>query len=286
MLLAIDIGNSSVSFGVFAVSSINPAGFDMIHSFKIAARAMTADEYALLICDFLKINHICPSPASMYSNYFCTGADYDLFVDAAAIASVVPSLTEELCKAAELITGKKPFVVEAGIKTGLNIRINNPTQLGADIVANAAYATAVAELPLVVLDVGTATTLTVVDTDRNILGTVIMPGLAVSLAALAGAAAQLNDIALAAPGVLIGKDSVESVQSGVVNGHAIMIDGFIRNIREQYPELTTDRKLSLISTGGLSGVVLPHMRNKFIDYPTLTLSGIAYLFSQNHKSFV
>lgn len=283
MLLAVDIGNSSISFGVFAVSSLHTAGFEMIHSFKIASRLITADEYAMIICDFLKLKHFYPSPLSVYHAYVSLDDASDSYIDSAAIASVVPGLTDTLCSAVEQITGKKPFIVESGIKTGLNIRIKNPAQLGSDIVANAAYATEITETPIIVLDVGTATTLTVIDAAKNLLGTIIMPGLAVSLSALAGSAAQLNDIALAAPGTLIGRDSVESVQSGVVNGHAIMIDGFIRNIREQYPALTTDKKFSLISTGGLSSVVLPHMRNKFTDYPMLTLFGIAHLFTQNRK---
>ena len=283
MLLTVDIGNSSVSFGVFSASCAEPAGVRLVHSFKIAARALTADEYALLIRDFLRIKHITPSPSSVYYDSCEESAVDSSCVDCGAIASVVPSLTETLCCAVELITGSKPFVVASGIRTGLGIRIKNPAQLGADIVANAAYAAAMAEAPIVVLDVGTATTLTVIDEDKNILGTVIMPGLTVSLSALAGSAAQLSDISLSAPTSLIGRDSAESVQSGVVYGHAITIDGFIRNLREQYPSLTANRKFSLVSTGGLSSVVLPHMRNKFTDYPMLTLSGIAYLYYQNRK---
>ena len=281
MLLAIDIGNSSVSFGVFSASEKNVLNVDLIHSFRIATRSITADEYALLICDFLKHKNIYPSPCSVYAESVPDASHS--YIDFAAVASVVPSLTGTLCNAAKLITGHEPFVVEAGIKTGLGIRIKNPAQLGADIVANAAYSVAIAPTPLIILDVGTATTLTVIDENKNVLGTIIMPGLTVSLGALSGSAAQLNDIALAAPPALIGRDSAESVQSGVINGHAIMIDGFVRNIREQYPALTTNHKLSLISTGGLSQVVLPHMRNKFIDHPSLTLYGIAHLYYQNRN---
>lgn len=285
MLLSVDIGNSSISFGVFCATSANDLGVEMVHAFTISARSITADEYALLISDFLRIKHLSPSPSSVFYN----SSDADTkctCVDCAAVASVVPSLTETLCSAVEMITGHKPFVVTSGIRTGLGIRIKNPAQLGADIVSNVACAVAMYDTPIIVLDVGTATTLTVIDEDRNILGTVIMPGLAVSLAALSGSAAQLSDIPLSAPASLIGRDSAESVQSGVVNGHAIMIDGFIRNIREQYPELTANRKFSLVSTGGLSSVVLSRMRNKFTDFPTLTLSGIAHLFFRNNENFV
>ena len=281
MLLSVDIGNSSISFGVFSATNADSLGVEMVHSFQIATRAITADEYAILICDFLRIKHLVPSSSSVFYDPSYTDMGYPS-IDCAAVASVVPSLTETLCNAVAMITGEKPFIIASGIRTGLGIRIKNPTQLGADIVANAVCAAAMFEAPILVLDVGTATTLTVIDEDRNILGTVIMPGLAVSLAALSGSAAQLSEIPLTAPGTLIGRDSAESVQSGVVNGHAIMIDGFIRRIREQYPELTTNKKFSLVSTGGLSSVVLPHMRNKFTDYPTLTLSGIAHLYFRNH----
>ena len=283
MLLSIDIGNSSVSFGVFKLSDALPAGVDLVYSFRIATRSITADEYALLIRDFLRVKRIFPSPSALYSDSTDSENDMGSCVNCAAVASVVPIMTDTLCTAAEMITGTRPFVIESGIRTGLGIRIKNPAQLGADIVANAAYAAAVDDAPLIILDVGTATTLTVVDADKNILGTIIMPGLAISLSALSGSAAQLNGISLSAPFALIGRDSDESVRSGVVNGHAIMVDGFLRNIREQYPSLTAGSKLSLVSTGGLSSVILPHMRNKFSDFPQLTLFGVAYLYYKNRQ---
>ena len=226
------------------------------------------------------IKNISASPASAYSSLVCETCD-GAIVDHAAVASVVPELTDTLVRAAELLTGNKPFVVSSGIRTGLGIRINSPQQLGADIVANAAFAVDTAKAPLVILDVGTATTITVVDPDKNILGTIIMPGLRVSLAALSGSAAQLNDVALTFPRELIGRDSAESVQSGVLCGHVLMIDGFLRNIREQYPDLTASDKLSLLSTGGLAEYIVPHLRNKFDNHPSMTLHGIAKLYMLN-----
>lgn len=279
MLLVIDIGNSSVSCGVFEVDSVKNT-YMLRYDFRITTKVMSSDEYALLINNFLSIKNISASPASAYSSSMCDVHD-GAIVDHAAVASVVPELTDTLVRAAELLTGNKPFVVGSGIRTGLGIRINSPQQLGADIVANAAFAVDTAKAPLVILDVGTATTITVVDPDKNVLGTIIMPGLRVSLAALSGSAAQLNDVALTFPRELIGRDSAESVQSGVLCGHVLMIDGFLRNIREQYPALTASDKLSLLSTGGLAEYIVSHLRNKFDNHPSMTLYGIAKLYMLN-----
>ena len=284
MLLAIDIGNSSVSCGVFDVDSCCENLSLPVHDFKITTKSISADEYALLISSFLQLKNIYPAPVSAYSRDPSSAANIS-YIDCAAIASVVPALTDTLARAAELLSGQSPFIVGTGIKTELGIHIKSPQQLGADIVANTAAAVETADAPLAILDVGTATTLTVVDKDRNILGTIIMPGLQVSLSALSGSAAQLIDVALRFPPVLVGRDSAESIQSGVLYGHVLMIDGFIRNIREQYPELVASDKLSLISTGGLSDRITPYLRNKFTDCPALTLLGIAKLYILNRNRF-
>lgn len=285
MLLAIDIGNSSVSCGVFDLDECSGGHSSPILDFKITTKSISSDEYALLISNFLALKNIYPAPSSVYSRNTSDVGPNVSFIDRAAIASVVPALTDTLARAAELLSGQPPFIVGTGIKTELGIHIKNPQQLGADIVANAAAAAEIAPTPLVILDVGTATTLTVVDKNKNILGTIIMPGLRVSLSALSGSAAQLNDVALRVPPVLIGRDSVESIQSGVLYGHILMIDGFIRNIREQYPELVASDKLSLISTGGLSDRITPYLRNKFTDCPALTILGIAKLYILNRNRF-
>jgi len=279
MLLALDIGNSSISVGVFDLSAEKA---EPVHQFKISAKNLSADEYALQIYHFLKLKNIFPAEQSMYSE---SNASSNICgrIHHAVIASVVPSMTPVLCKAAEMLTRTSPFIICAGIKTGFGIRIKNPEQLGSDIVANAAWAVEHISAPFVILDVGTATTLTVVDSSKNLLGTIIMPGLQVSLQALSGSAAQLSDISLTAPDVLIGRDSAESVRSGVVNGHCLMIDGFLRNIRESLAEKGENNKLSLISTGGLSNIILPHLRNKFANIDSLTLLGAAKIFALNYK---
>ncbi|MBQ7932562.1 MAG: type III pantothenate kinase [Clostridia bacterium] len=171
-----------------------------------------------------------------------------------------------------------------GTRTGFGIKIKNPEQLGADIVANTTAALAVCEPPLVILDVGTATTLTVVDENRDLLGIVIMPGLKISMSALSLSAAQLSDVRLERPEELIGRDTSSSIRSGVINGQIYAIDGFIRNVREQLHTKESGKSLGLIATGGLANYVLPYMRNKFTYDETLTLSGEVYLFRKNIRS--
>lgn len=286
MLLALDIGNSSISVGVFDLSSeMSP---EPIHQFKISAKGLSSDEYALQIYQFLRLKNIYPGNVSSADRFGLFESSDSLDdsirrIHHSVIASVVPSITPVIAKAAELLTGSSPFMICAGVKTGFGIRIKNPEQLGADIVSNAAWAVDSLSAPFVILDVGTATTLTVVDSSKNLIGSIIMPGLQISLQALAGSAAQLSDITLSIPESLIGRDSVEAVRSGIVNGHCLMIDGFIRNIRESLVGKNEKNKLSLISTGGLSHIVLPYLRNKFTNVDSLTLLGAAKLFLLNHK---
>ena len=264
MLLAIDIGNSNISVGVFELSANNAP--NMVTNFKISTAHLSVDEYAVTFKDFL-------SRFDIFDNNFSQ-------INCAAISSVVPSLTDIIFEVAKKICGKDPFVINSGIRTGFEIKIKNPEQLGTDIVCNCAAAIEKTKNATVILDMGTATTITVIDKKLTILGTIIIPGLRVSLDALYNSAAQLSDIAIDRNIELIGKDTKSAVSSGIINGNALMIDGFVRNIRES---LDTDAKLSLIATGGLCGYVLPYLRNKFDFDEFLTLRGLALLYQKNNK---
>lgn len=265
MLLAIDIGNSSISVGVFDISDkLSPK---IVSSFKIASRDLSADEYAVRIKDFLSHDPAINSVS----------------VSAAVISSVVPSLTDSLSRAAFSICGKQPFIISSGIRTGFGINIKNPEQLGTDIVSNVAAALSTADVPLAVLDMGTATTITVVDGNKCILGTIIIPGVKIALSALYDSAAQLGDIVIDGDPELIGRDTKSSICSGIIHGNALMIDGFIRNIREELNLKESGQKLGLIATGGLSELILPHLRNKFVFDKNLTLKGLAHLYCKNHR---
>ena len=163
--------------------------------------------------------------------------------------------------------------------------MKNPEQLGTDIVSNVAAALMLAATPLVVLDMGTATTISVVDADKSILGAIIIPGLQLSMRTLCTTAAQLGEIPLEQKPELIGRDTRASISSGVLNGNALMIDGFIRNIREALGTKDSGTSLSLLATGGSFPAVEPLLRNKFTYSDTLTLFGEAVLFAQNNKIF-
>ena len=265
MLLALDIGNTSVSFGVFG--SDNEKDKLMFSSKISVQKNRSADEYAALINDILRL-HI----TDFDKNNICN----------AAISSVVPSVTPAVYGAAEILSSNKPYVIGPGCKTGFKIDINDPACLGADIVSNTAAAFDMLEPPFLIYDAGTANTITVVDRTGTLIGTVIMPGIHISASALHDNAELLETIALSSINTpLIGKNTEESVRSGLIYGNAIMLDGFVRNIREQIVNKDSGDKLGLVATGGFSKTVVRFCRNKFICDDSLTLKGIALLFRKN-----
>ncbi len=273
MLIAFDIGNSSVSVGIFEISTDTEP--KLISSFKISNKPYSSDEYTMYISSILS------RLGFNFSNY--KSIDNTRTITRSVISSVVPSLTQIISETAEAICGHKPFIITSGIRTGFGIKIKNPEQLGSDIVCNVAAALHNRQAPLAILDMGTATTITVVDYTKFIIGSVIMPGLAVSMNALADSAALLRDVPLERGEALIGKNTEEAVNSGVINGTIYMIDGFIRNIRETHTDKSSQEKLSLVATGGLSNIIIPHTRNKFEYIEHLTLFGAALLFLRNTK---
>lgn len=263
MLIAFDIGNSSVSIGVFEESSNTPTA-----TLKILNKPYSADEYVYCIEAILQKKY----PELMERGKF----------DHAVVSSVVPEITDRVARAAECICGKKPFIITSGIKTGFGIKLKNNEQLGADIVCNSAAAVSLMQDTgaAAVLDMGTATTLTVIDESKNVIGVVITPGVSVSLNALTNSAALLQNVRLENENILLGRNTDEAINSGIINGMRIMLDGFIREIREQYGQ----NGLSLIATGGQAKIIIPHMKNKFKYRENLTLEGEALLFRRNHPA--
>lgn len=262
MLLAFDIGNSGISLGVFEHGGESVT----IHmQARISSDPIrSCDEYILLIRNLLELHNI---PQQ--------------WIDCAAVASVVPELTATISDAASYFTGCAPLIIGPGVRTGLNIRIDQQTQLGADIVANSVAALSLVSAPAVIVDFGTATTLIAIDSHSSLAGVIISAGLRTSLDALADKASLLVGSDLSRPEHLIGKNTHDSVNSGVLNGHIFMIDGFIRELRQQLCEDSTE-KLSLVATGGLAEYVIPHCRNKFHHVPALTLQGVAEIFFRNN----
>lgn len=253
MILTVDIGNTTVTVGVIENENVVCNGrcsTDLNRS---------SEEYALFLLDFLKVHNI----------------DSKGF-EGTIMSSVVPSITSVLSKAVEIVSGITPIVVGPGIKTGLKLGYDNPAQLGADLVVDAVAAIDKYELPIIIVDLGTATTLSYIDNNRAYKGTVIAPGLEISAHALTSNASQLPGVGLVAPKSVIGTNTVDAMQSGIVLGHAAMIDGMIDRIQAQVGKVST-----IIATGGLSHQVIENCKHNIIFDENLLTEGLLALYKKN-----
>ena len=256
MILAIDIGNSNIVLGCIEGEEIGPIA-------RLASDPdKTEHEYAVTMRDVLSL----------------TGTDLHE-LEGAIISSVVSSLTETMRRAVELLTGKAPLVVGKGLKTGLDIRIDDPAQLGADLLVGAVAALHSYEPPFIIVDMGTATTLFAVDASARFVGGVILPGLRLSLNALASGTSQLPHISPDAPKKVIGTNTVACMQSGAIYGTAATIDGLIDRMEA---ELGTP--VQVIATGGLVDRILPYCRREMHNEPLLLLKGLAVLWEKNRRN--
>lgn len=197
-------------------------------------------------------------------------------IKGAIISSVVPPLTGIIRKAVEKIIGQKPMAVGPGIKTGLNILMDNPKTVGADLIVDAVAGISEYGAPLVIIDMGTATTISVVDKDRNYVGGMIIPGIRVSMDSLVNRTSQLPRIGFDAPEKVIGTNTVDCMKSGIINGNASMIDGMIDRIEDElgYP-------VKVVATGGLAGVVVPNCKREIITDDSLLLKGLNIIYKKN-----
>ncbi|MBP5313223.1 MAG: type III pantothenate kinase [Clostridia bacterium] len=255
MILAIDIGNSNIVLGVFEDGKL-------LFTSRISTDiSMTSDELAVMVSEIFDIRGIDKSK-----------------IDGASLSSVVPALTKAMTQAVELLSGKPPFVVAPGIKTGLNIRIDNPSSLGADLLTDCVAAVSLYKRPVIVIDMGTATTMTAVDRDKNILGVAIMPGVRTALNALTKNTAQLTQISIEPPAKAIGTNTIESMQSGIVYGNAAMLDGMIARFEKELGE-----EAFVVITGGVSDVISRHISRKVLHNPDLQLQGLLILYNKNVK---
>ena len=254
MVIAVDIGNSNVVVGCFE-------GNRILFVDRLATnRNSTALEYAVLIKTVLELNG-------------CLGHPFD----GGIISSVVPAVTNMVKAALEKLTGKTPLVVGPGLKTGLMIRLDNPASLGSDRVADAVAASNEYPCPLIIVDMGTATTISVVDKNKNFIGGVIMPGLRISAEALTSRTSQLPQISLDPPKKAIGRNTVDCMRSGLIFGCAATIDGILDHIEAELGYACT-----VVSTGGLSRIVTPFCKHKIIADEQLLLKGLMILYYKNH----
>lgn len=255
MLLAIDVGNSNTSVGLFDKGK----NLKFLASLDTDSRK-TADQISVDLMN-------------LFTLYRFRYAE----VSGAILCSVVPPLNFMMEKALTRLLGRPPMVVGPGVKTGLNIRMPVQTQVGADIVADAVSALEKFSPPIITIDMGTATTIGVISQGRNYEGGLLLPGVNVSLEALSRRAAQLPDISLQHPKSLIGKTTEDCMRSGIVYGTAGMLDGVIDRIREEFP----GQKLSVVATGGNAPVIVRYCRNPIIYDKYLLMDGLWTIYQKN-----
>ena len=194
------------------------------------------------------------------------------------ISSVVPTINytiEHMCRDYFHL---EPRLLVPGMKTGLNIALDNPATMGSDLVVGAAAALAIHDPPLIIIDMGTATTMTVIDREARVLGGAIIPGVGISLEALANGTSQLPHISLDAPKKCISTDTVEAMRSGSVYGTAAMLDGMIERMEAELGE-----PAAVIATGGLGGCIIPYCRREITYDKNLLLNGLWALYQKNKR---
>ena len=254
MLLAADIGNTETVLGVFR-------GAELEHTWRVSTQPeRTADELALLLGGFLAQR----------------GMSFESQVTGVVVASVVPDVTAAVRELAARYLAFRPVIVGPGTKTGVPVLTDNPREVGADRVVNALAAFSRFGGPSIVVDFGTATNFDVVSDKGEFVGGVIAPGIQASAASLFSRTARLTRVELAAPGSVIGKSTVECIQSGLVFGTAAEVDGLVERIIEELRE-----RPAVIATGGLAPVVIPHCRTIDHHEPWLTLEGLRLVFERN-----
>ena len=202
------------------------------------------------------------------------------YLSGCIISSVVPPINQVLMLAAEMITGRTPLLVRPGMKTGLSLKVDNPTGLGSDRIVDTVAASTLYPLPVIVVDMGTMTTLSIVNKNREFVGGVICPGIRISQEALARNTSQLPAISLEAPDKAIGRNTVECMKSGAIFGTAATVDGLIRGIRR---ELDSGEEATVVLTGGMSRWIAPYCREKVTVDPDLLLKGLWILWQKNEK---
>ncbi len=255
MLLAIDIGNTNIVIGCIRDDRI-------LFKARIATDyTRTSDQYGVEIKSMLEAFGI-----------------HKEDISDCIISSVVPPVFHSIRTGVIKVIGKQPMVVGPGLKTGLDIQVDSPAQVGSDRIVIAVAALAEYDAPLILIDLGTATTVEVVTQPRTYLGGVIYPGVKLSLDALTSRAAQLPGISLDKPKQVIGKNTVDCMRSGMMYGTAAMLDGIIQRIEDELGYTCT-----LVATGGLAQFVIPLCKREIILEKDLLLKGLNIIYKKNRR---
>lgn len=253
MILALDMGNTNIVVG----------GIDNEKTYFVerltTSHGKTDLEYAINIKNILEIHKI---PLSD--------------IEGSILSSVVPPLNETLLSAVGKICGFRPLLVGSGMKTGLNIIMDNPKTVGSDLIVDSVAALKEFPCPIIIIDMGTATTMCVIDQSGNYIGGVILPGLKVSLDSLSSKTAQLPHISLDVPSKVIGKNTIDCMRSGIMYGNASMINGIIERMEAELGSPAT-----VVATGGLSQFITPLCKHPIIYDEALLLKGLLILYEKN-----
>jgi type III pantothenate kinase len=255
MLLAIDIGNSNVKIGIFD-------GDDLRATWNLATGIhRTSDEYGGMLLDLMERKKVSASK-----------------ITGVALCSVVPPLLPAFVELCRKYLNAKPLVVEAGVKTGMRIRMDNPKEVGADRVVDAVAAQHLYGKPLIIIDLGTALTFGVVSQEGDYLGGAIAPGIVIATEALYSRTAALPRIRLGRPEQVIGKNTIAAMQSGIIFGYVGLIEGMIRRIEQEL-----GRKAKVIATGGQAHLLAQEIPAIEVVDPDLTLVGLRLIYEMNKE---
>lgn len=255
MLLTIDVGNTNVVLGCVEngeVLSVNRTATNVNE---------LANDYAVKMRQFFEYD----------------GIDFRSF-EGAILSSVVPQMNRPIIDAVKKLTGLDCMVVGAGLKTGINIKLDDPGQLAADLLTGAVGALALYSPPIIIVDMGTATTVMAIDCEGAFLGGAIIPGVNISLSALISGTSLLPSISVEAPSRCIGRNTVDCMKSGSVYGAAAMIDGMIHRMEDEL-----GKPVTVVATGGLSRTVIPYCRREIHYEPDLLLKGLEVIYEKNKK---
>lgn len=257
MVLGIDIGNTNIKYGVFD-------GEKIVESFRVTSRlSRTADEYGAVLVNLLKDKGIEKKD-----------------VEGIIISSVIPPLNYTMCHMCEYFFGITPLMVGPGIKTGLNIKVENPKEVGADRIVNSVSAINKYGYPIIVVDFGTATTFNVIDGSGALIGGVIAPGVKTALESLVHNTAQLPMIELKAPRKVISKTTEGNMQAGIIFGFAGLVDNIVAKIRHEYG----DENMNVIATGGQGEIIAKESKTIRLVDRKLTLDGLRIIYNLNNEA--
>ena len=257
MFLAVDVGNTQTVIGVLS-------GHRVLQQWRLSSgRERTRDEFSILLRGLL-------TPTAYRAGDF----------EGAAMSSVVPPVAKALQSALEDLVGTRVLVVGPGVRTGMAIKIDNPREVGADRVVNSVAARERHGAPVVVVDFGTATTFDVVDEAGDYIGGAIAPGLEISMDALVSATAALRRVDLTEPRSVVGKGTVEAIQSGLLYGYAGLVDGILGRVLEHLAA-TSGGGINVVATGGIAPVIVPLCGLVSTVAETLTLEGLRLIWERN-----